>query len=429
MATYALDVTKQRVKQAMEAEGIIDSELLLKTLADFAGPHVAPDIQQLRWEFFRKKLHATVKLIKQRIRRQNEAPQQKNSVQAKHHAATPSLHLKQAQPRTPNPVVVVTPPPTVPKSFSTPTLVEVAHRIEIAEGLKTEIRKDQEEARGKKKEHERMVKELEHTQAQLQKDLIRNLAGTAARERRVMESRQIERAKSQTARSYTFRPQTDRAETVTSQLSRIEARIEANRQLHLEVLKAKSLKAARTTAKALQYASQLSSLRETMEEQRLMDYIKQQKLETRQKSVSSQSPTRHQPRTAPVTMRAPHDCILSNSQQETNFALRMEEQRLKDEEKRLKVTRERRKFVRTIQDRKRSHWLSKLLDACQRADGRRHELTVRLAKQHDTSIPMMIVKKQGEELRQQVLHTPTSKSLLDKLRSLAILPPPAPAPQ
>jgi hypothetical protein len=68
MATYAIDVTNARVRDAMEVLGVEDSELEIKTPAAFAGPHVTADIQNLRYEYYTRKVAETVKQIKHRMK-------------------------------------------------------------------------------------------------------------------------------------------------------------------------------------------------------------------------------------------------------------------------------------------------------------------------------------------------------------------------
>ena len=68
MATYAIDVTNARVREAMDILGVEDAELEIKSAAAFSGPHVTPEIQSLRHEYYTRKVTETVKQIKHRMK-------------------------------------------------------------------------------------------------------------------------------------------------------------------------------------------------------------------------------------------------------------------------------------------------------------------------------------------------------------------------
>ncbi|CAG9324371.1 unnamed protein product [Blepharisma stoltei] len=101
MSSYAIDVTNSRVKEIMEELGIEENELLNKTLEDFADARVTSEVQQLRFEYYSKKLKETVKRIRDVLKdrtmtiiKQNslpDLPQTYNSVSLSTERVTPRL--------------------------------------------------------------------------------------------------------------------------------------------------------------------------------------------------------------------------------------------------------------------------------------------------------------------------------------------------
>jgi hypothetical protein len=65
---YAIDITRPRAKLAMLALGIQPQELILKSLEDFNGRNISLDVQQLRYNYYTRKLKEVIRQINSYIR-------------------------------------------------------------------------------------------------------------------------------------------------------------------------------------------------------------------------------------------------------------------------------------------------------------------------------------------------------------------------
>ena len=424
MGTYVLDPTNPLIRQAMQEEGVLPSELLLRSLHDFADPQVSPEIQQLRFDFHSRRVRGVVKIIKQRLKQAKSHPT--------FHTTAVSCPAKPSFKAAAKPPAALAPVLSVPVlNLLSPTLTQVTQKLEQAEELKSQIRQNQAQLSEQKRSHERFVREMERNQAQLHKDLIRNLAHTGEKAKKPEQKGDFVEERRVTCRKQRRNSPlcSDKKEDIEWKLQTIEAKIEANRVQKEMIMKKKAQHAAKTTAKATEYASQLDSLRCSLEEARIKQYIaKQQLLEDRLKAAKEprpeskvKSPNQQKsppPRPAPLATER----LSTPSMQD--FTLRTEEMRLKDELKWTKVKRARRRFVRFTQEKKRDRWMDKLQTDRSRIDILKEVQEIQKSKRHATSIQMMIVREQGQELQAQVQHSPESHTLLEKLIALQIVQPP-----
>jgi hypothetical protein len=272
---------------------------------------------------------------------------------------------------------------------------------------------------------------MERNQAQLHKDLIRNLAQTGEKAKKPEQKGDFVEERRVTCRKQWRNPPicSEKKDDIEAKLQTIEAKIEANRVQKEIIMKEKAQHAAKTTAKATEYASQLDSLRYSLEEERIKQYIaKQQLLEDRLKAAKDSRPESKAKSSSLNKSPPSRPAHLATERLSTpsmqDFTLRTEEMRLKDEVKWTKVERARRRFVRFTQEKKRAMWMDKLQTDRSRIDLLKEVQEIQKAKRHATSIQMMIVREQGQELQAQVQHSPESRTVLEKLIALQIVEPP-----
>lgn len=424
MGTYALDPTNPLIRQAMLEEGVLPSELLLRSLHDFADPQVSPEIQQLRFDFHTRRVRGVVKIIKQRLKQAKSQPTFR--------ITAVSCPAKPSPKAAPKPSAVLAPVLSVPiLNLLSPTMAQVTQKLEQAEELKSQIRQNQAQLSEQKRSHERFVREMEQNQAQLHKDLIRNLAQTGEKVKKPEQKGDFVEERRVTCRKQWRNPPilSEKNDDIEAKLQTIEAKIEANRVQKEIIMKEKAQHAAKTTAKATEYASQLDSLRYSLEEERIKQYIaKQQLLEDRLKAAKDSRP--ESKAKSPSLNKSPpsRPAHLATERLSTpsmqDFTLRTEEMRLKDEVKWTKVERARRRFVSFTQEKKRAMWMDKLQTDRSRIDLLKEVQEIQKAKRHATSIQMMIVREQGQELQAQVQHSPESRTVIEKLIALQIVEPP-----
>lgn len=347
MAGYAIDLTSPLIHQAMLEEGILPSELQLKSLQDFAAPKLNPEIQQIRYNFHVKRLQETIKLIKQRIKtmrlsrkkelvfseiqqQTRKKPELKKEIKLKPSFSHPQINLL------------------------SPTLSEITKKLELVEELKGEIRKNQMELSEKKKGHDEFVRHLELSQAQLHKDLIRNLAKSEGKERKnePKQENSLE-IKEKPKKSWKKRGNFELfEENIEAKLMEIESKIASNRENHSKMLENKAKRAAEKTAKATEYAHNLAGLRAVLEEERIKTYISKQTSQTsRLKTEKETPPTTGRTGSKAVTSRVnpardtkPSSPCFPRSQS-IDPALHSEHLRLKHLTSSLKVTHAKRRFV------------------------------------------------------------------------------------
>ena len=65
---YAIDITRPRTKLAMLALGIEPEELIIKNLEDFSGRNINEDVQQLRYNYYTRKLKEVIRQLNSYIR-------------------------------------------------------------------------------------------------------------------------------------------------------------------------------------------------------------------------------------------------------------------------------------------------------------------------------------------------------------------------
>ena len=79
--SYVIDVNRERVRKAMIALGIDESELQTKTEEEFISKGVSPDIRNLRYSFFLRKQQELVRQLKAHIREEYlRSTQQKSPI-------------------------------------------------------------------------------------------------------------------------------------------------------------------------------------------------------------------------------------------------------------------------------------------------------------------------------------------------------------
>lgn len=352
MSTYVLDPSNPLVRQAMLEEGVVPSELLLHSLQDFAGPRISPEIQQLRFDFHRRRVHEAAKVVKLRLKQTKSRPNLRLSP-----VASPAKPIFKSVSPKPKASKALSPAPTLPQlNLLNPTLSQVTQKLEQVEELKRQIRQNQAQLSDQKTTHERFVREMERSQAQLHKDLIRNLAQGEKQPRTEPTAGVAEVCRAKSRKSTRNRPVLRELEdNVEAKLQAIEAKIEANRVQKAEMMKAKAEHAARSTLKATQYAAQLHSLRSSLEEARIKEYASKQKgLENRLKTAKNVQKEPNSKAPSPKTQRSSLPDTSRPAQLATerlttpkipDLSVRMEELRLKDEVKWTKVRRARRQFV------------------------------------------------------------------------------------
>lgn len=102
--SYAIDVSRERVRRAMIALGIDESELQTKAEEEFTIKGVSPDIRKLRYSFFLRKQQELVRQLKAHIKDEYlRSTQQKSPVyssEPEEHLVSPDSHnemLKKAK--------------------------------------------------------------------------------------------------------------------------------------------------------------------------------------------------------------------------------------------------------------------------------------------------------------------------------------------
>lgn len=68
---YAIDITRPRTKSAMLALGVHPDELIKKSLEDFAGRNVSKEVQQLRFNYYTRKLKEVIRQLTAFIKEEN----------------------------------------------------------------------------------------------------------------------------------------------------------------------------------------------------------------------------------------------------------------------------------------------------------------------------------------------------------------------
>ena len=68
---YAIDITRPRIKSAMLALGVHPEELIKKSLEDFAGRNVSDEVQQLRYNYYARKLKEVIRQLTAFIKEEN----------------------------------------------------------------------------------------------------------------------------------------------------------------------------------------------------------------------------------------------------------------------------------------------------------------------------------------------------------------------
>ena len=307
MAAYAIDVSNVRVRQAMDFLGIEDSELMVRTQADFAAAHVTPEIQNLRFEYYQKKLEETKRKIKHRMKeeRQRQSLGSAGNSVTSMRGVTSRVQLKSAtltsfvqseesklarlKEQQKEKIVQALTSLKQEKDAPKPTPAELAKKAEAAEKLQEDLEKKREALEKKKKRHEEKLRTLQEERKKKEKELVRNLK-KSMKEHEEREKRQ-EEAKLQMVRARAMSLQSKQVE-VTQKLSareadldaelgnrlvEIEERINRNRLQHEEELRKKKEHAAKLWMKAETNVQQLDVLRDELEMDRIRAYAAAQK--------------------------------------------------------------------------------------------------------------------------------------------------------
>lgn len=469
MAVYALDIDNRRVQAAMAILGIEESELRIQSLSDFAGPHISPEIQSLRFEYHQKKLAETVKKIKFRIRedRQRLATlaggeiaraqrSQRGEIGGKAASLASFLEFEQnklskvrERQRELLLRTYMSSQPSSPKAQE--SSLEAVEETET--NLKGELAKKKEAFEKKQQAHQQRIAAIKLEKAQFQRDLVRNMTRSmqehAERGRRYEEQKRsqvLDRAASYSQKKLEIGAKLKEKEReidqiLDSKLVEIETKIARNRTLHGEELHKKADLASKLTARA---STGGFSHRSTGEVERIKQYVTaQQQARARKQELLSKQSAEFQGRRQKVEEKMEKikkiqknesegqllkvkqlerrmetaSLVLAKKEKDWELAmeLRLEEQRLMDEDKKNKVERAQR-----IYNLRREKLLEKLLRDQEKVENLRKEQAVKQAKHQETAIQIMIEKEKTRELQGILTRSPQSKAAQERLKLLEI---------
>jgi hypothetical protein len=406
---YALDITHPRVQNAMATLGIEDSEMLIKypslrSLDDFAAPHVSADIQNLRFTYHRKKLAETIKKIKYQIRedRQRKATtgesltvkalKSPSGVSLSHFTRSASLadflqleqqKLTQAKQKYKQRILTV-----LDKSLPNPTkLVKPEPTGSLEESrLDEQLQKRHDEIEQRRQRHAQKLEEIQKNREEVQRQMFRNITKSMreheARGRKLEEEKKSlirARAKSFQEKQLEIQRKLSEREleienNLQEKLAEIEDKISKNRKLHLEIVREKAEKASKSLEKSEVKSGQFGSVKASEELERIKQYISaQQQAKARKYEITSVQLSKFEESRKKAEEKMAHirELQLKEKQEEDKqkrrlekkmntasqvlatkqrdwareLELRLEMQRLMDEDKRSKVERAQRRFV------------------------------------------------------------------------------------
>lgn len=375
---------------------------------DFAAPHVTADIQNLRYTYHRKKLAETVKKIKYQIREERQRRQAntsesltvkalKSPAAVSHAQFTRSASLAdfmqfeqkkltQAKEKYKQRILTV-----LEKSLPIPTKPlkpEAAESLEESR-LSEQLQKRHEEIEQRRQRHAQKLEEIQKSREEAQSQMLRSISKSMReheeRGRKFEEEkRNLIRARARSFQEKQMDIQRKLSERdmetdnkLQEKLTEIEERIHKNRKLHLEVVKEKAEKAAKSLVKAEVKSGQFGSQKASEELERIKQYISaQQQAKTRKYELTSVQLSKFEESRKKVEEKMAHirelqqkekqeeekqkrrlelkmstaSQVLANKQRDwaKELELRLEMQRLMDEDKRTKVERAQRRFVYII---------------------------------------------------------------------------------
>lgn len=430
---------------------------------------MSPEIQQLRFDYHKKKLAETVKKIKYRIREdkqrvmsvpheyqlQHEGTKAKTAV-VKSQSLAAFLEYEQKKLnkakeeqretllKTYKSSVSVSPRPA-------PTATDEAETL-----LKDDLAKKKEAFERKQQQHKARIEEIKHEKARFQRDLVRNMTMSMKeheeRGRKYEEQKKalvLARAASYSQKKLQIAGKLKEQENsfdqlLDAKLVEIEEKIAKNRTLHSEEMRKKAEIAARLSEGASPSATSFPSHRSSNEVERIKQYITaQQQAHSRKQELVNKQMAQFQERQTKVESKLSKIKQLKkieNEEQllrikqlerrmktaslvmerkekawEKDMELRMEHQRLLDEDKRTKVERAQR-----IYNNRREKLVEKLLRDKEKVETIWKDKALRQSKHQETAIKIMIEKEKTRELQALLTRSPKSKTAQDKLKSMEI---------
>ena len=469
MAVYALDIDNRRIQAAMAILGIEESELLMRSIDDFAGPHVSPEIQGLRFDYYQKKLAETVKKIKFKIRedrlrfstlvgmdmgrvqRREEERTEGKSTSLAGFLEYEQNKLNKVRERQRELLLktYMSSQPASPKAQD--GSLEAVEETET--NLKGDLAKKKEAFEQKQQAHKARIAAIKLEKARFQRDLVRNMT-QSMKEHAERGRRYEEQKKSQVlarAASYSQKKQEigvklkekerEIDQLLDSKLVEIETKIARNRTLHSEELHKKASLASKLTERA---STGTYSHRSAEEVERIKQYVAaQQQARARKQEIVSKQSVEFEGRRQKVEEKMEKikkiqkiesegqllkikqlerrmktaSLVLEKKEKDwgKEMELRLEQQRLMDEDKRNKVERTQR-----IYNLRREKLLEKLLRHQEKVENLRKEQALKQAKHQETAIQIMIEKERTRELQGILTRSPQSKAAQEKLKLLEI---------
>jgi len=406
MATYAIDVTNARVREAMDILGVEDAELEIKSAAAFSGPHVTPEIQSLRHEYYTRKVTETVKQIKHRMKeerlrltlgsagtsqpslRATTSRYQLKSATLSSFLQQEDSKLNQLKERQKEKLAQTLASMQPEKETAKLTVAELKAQQLEAEIQQEELDKKREALEKRKKRHEEKLQAIQQMRKDKERELVRSLK-QSMKEHEERERRQEEnKVKEVRARALSLELKHMQATEKISareatlervlpiKLTEIEEKILQKRQLHSERIQQRIENAQKWVSKAETRLQQQGALKEEVAVERIRQYARDQKearerkgeLTKEQQEKFKKEKDKIELKLAKIRelqkkqkldeyvvmkevekrMRESNK-VLEKKQQDwqKQLEVRQELQRLHDEDKRTKVERAQRRFVST----------------------------------------------------------------------------------
>jgi hypothetical protein len=404
MATYAIDVTNARVRDAMEVLGVEDSELEIKTPAAFAGPHVTADIQNLRYEYYTRKVAETVKQIKHRMKeermrqtlgsagtsqpslRATTSRTQLKSATLSSFLQQEDLKLDQLKERQKEKIAQTLASLKPEKEAVKLTPAELKAQQVEAEIQQEELEKKREMLEKRKKRHEEKLQTIQQMRKEKERELVRSLK-QSMKEHEERERKQEEnKVKEVRARALSLELKHIQAtEKITAReatlerilpvkLNEIEDKIVQKRQLHSERIQQRIEAAQKWASRADTKLQQQGALKEEVAVERIRQYARDQKeARERKGELTKEQQEKFKKEKEKIDLKLAKIKELQKKQKQEEFTImkevekrmresnkviekkqqdwqkqleiRQELQRLHDEDKRTKVERAQRRYV------------------------------------------------------------------------------------
>lgn len=389
----------------MEILGVEDAELEVKSLADFAGPHVTPEIQQVRYEYHTHKLTETVKQIKHRMKEERmrqtlgsagASLPSLRSLNSKGNVKSATLshflqqedgklnRLKEEQ-KTKIAQALASLKST--KDSPKPTPAEAKAKAAAAEILQEQLEKRREALEKRKKRHEEKLEMIQQMRKDKEKELVRtlkrNMQSHAERERRQEENKakeiraralSLELKLSQAAEKNVSR-ESALERIIPNKLNEIEDKISQKRQLHSERIQQRIEAAAKWVSRAETRQMQQGAMKEEVAVERIRQYARDQReARERKQELTKEQQEKFKKEKEKIELKLGKIREMQKKQKQEEFVrmkevekrmknsnrvieskqkewtkqleIRQELQRLHDEDKRTKVERAQRRYVR-----------------------------------------------------------------------------------